>query len=217
MDRRKALKNLGLSLGYTVAAPTLISIFQSCENEKKTIWTPDFFTKEEGDIILKLVDLILPKTDTPSASEINVHLFIDKFINEVVEKEQQNLLKTGLNTLISKTIKITDKENITDLTLGDLDIAIENSLKISKEQAKSNKQKINKYKRSVKNGDNLSQLNDVHAIYAFTSELRDLTILGYKTSEYIGEEVLAYLPIPGENIACGDLEELTGGKAWSLQ
>ena len=45
MDRRKALKNMGLALGYTVATPTLISIVQSCKNEKVLEWKPDFFTK----------------------------------------------------------------------------------------------------------------------------------------------------------------------------
>ncbi len=216
MDRRKALKNLGLSLGYTVATPTLISIFQSCKNKNETTWVPDFFTKEEGDIIIKLVDLILPKTDTPSASEVNVHLFIDKFINEVIEKKEQKLLKAGLSKLISKTIKASNKETVIDLTSEDLDITLEKSLKISKEQAKSNKQKINTYKKSIQNEVTIAELNDDATIYAFTSELRDLTILGYRTSEYIGEEVLAYLPIPGEYIPCGDLEELTKGKAWSL-
>jgi hypothetical protein len=48
------------------------------------------------------------------------------------------------------------------------------------------------------------------------SSLRGLTIWGFKTSEFIGEEVLAYLPVPGEYIGCGDLQELTGGKAWSI-
>jgi len=43
-----------------------------------------------------------------------------------------------------------------------------------------------------------------------------MTIWGYKTSEYIGEEVLAYLPVPGSYVACGDVQELSGGKAWSI-
>jgi hypothetical protein len=47
-------------------------------------------------------------------------------------------------------------------------------------------------------------------------KLRSLTILAYKSSELIGTEVLAYLPVPGEFIPCGDLEELTGGRLWSL-
>jgi len=42
-----------------------------------------------------------------------------------------------------------------------------------------------------------------------------MTISAYKGSEYIGENVLAYLPVPGEYIACDDLQTLTGGKAWS--
>ena len=35
-------------------------------------------------------------------------------------------------------------------------------------------------------------------------------------SQPIGTEVLAYLPVPGEYIPCGDLQELTGGKAWAI-
>jgi len=58
-------------------------------------------------------------------------------------------------------------------------------------------------------------LDEEVARYTFANELRDLATWAYKSSEKVGEEVLAYLPIPGEYIACGDLQELTGGKAWS--
>ncbi len=61
-------------------------------------------------------------------------------------------------------------------------------------------------------GENID-LNENVAISAFATNLRNMTIWAYKTSEYIGEEVLAYLPVPGEYIPCGDLEELTGGKS----
>ena len=52
--------------------------------------------------------------------------------------------------------------------------------------------------------------------FSFATELRDLATWAYKSSEYVGEEVLAYLPVPGEYIGCGDLQTLTGGKAWSI-
>jgi hypothetical protein len=51
---------------------------------------------------------------------------------------------------------------------------------------------------------------------AFANELRSLTVSAFKTNEYIGENVLAYAPIPGEQKGCVDLMEATGGKAWSL-
>ena len=93
MDRREALKILGVSLGYAVATPTLLGIVQSCKTENVSKWTPDFFTKEEGVIITQLVDIILPKTDTPSASEVQVEVFIDRFADQVLFKEQRDFLK----------------------------------------------------------------------------------------------------------------------------
>jgi len=50
----------------------------------------------------------------------------------------------------------------------------------------------------------------------FVNQLRSLTVNAFKTNEFIGEEVLAYAPIPGEQKGCVDLMEATGGKAWSL-
>lgn len=215
MDRRKVLKNMGLSLGYVVATPTLISIVQSCKSEKTIEWIPDYFTKEEGNIVLNMVDLILPKTDTPSASEVNVHIFIDKFINEVVEKEQLDLLKLGTNKFISKALKNAEKDKEADLTPKDIDAILATTLKISKEQAQNNKKKLNKYFMSLK-AENTMLLSDELAIYAFVNDIRNLTIWGYKTSEYVAEEILAYDSIPGKYVPCGDLNELTDGKAWAL-
>ena len=50
----------------------------------------------------------------------------------------------------------------------------------------------------------------------FANDLRDLTINSYKINEYVGENILAYSPIPGDYKGCVDLKETTGGKAWSL-
>mgnify|MGYP007000403417 len=50
----------------------------------------------------------------------------------------------------------------------------------------------------------------------FVFQLRSMTINAFKTNEYIGEKVLAYLPIPGQYNGCVDLNETTGGKAWSI-
>jgi hypothetical protein len=43
-----------------------------------------------------------------------------------------------------------------------------------------------------------------------------MAVWGFKTSEEIGKKVMAYDPIPGGYVGCESLEELTGGKAWSL-
>lgn len=186
MDRRKALMQMGMSLGYVVAVPTFVSILQSCKDKKKEVWTPIFFTKAQGITLIGVVDSILPKTDTPSASEVNVHVFLDNFAANVMEKKQQNDFKATLDAITQNSLKVSNKETVEELTQKDIESVVRIFLE---EKGKEN---------------------------AFAKKIRELTIWGYKCNEYIGEEVLAYLPVPGEFIACDSVEKLTGGKAWSI-
>ncbi|MGB5378811.1 gluconate 2-dehydrogenase subunit 3 family protein [Muriicola sp.] len=215
MDRRIALKNMGLALGYTIATPTLLSLVQSCNEVKTVDWTPEFFTKEEGNILIKLVDIILPKTDTPSASEVNVHVFIDKFTNEIEEEVMQDITKLSLNHFIEKSLKASGKEKAEELTTEDLEPVLAAALSITEEEEIENMDLMIKNTSAASKGENDAVAEDIIK-YSFAKNLRDKTIWGYKTSEYVGENVLAYLPVPGEYIGCGDLNELTGGKDWSL-
>ncbi len=215
MDRRRVLKNMGLSLGYIVATPTLLGIVQSCKNEPAITWTPEFLSQDQGAVLTKLVDIILPKTDTPAASEVQVDIFIDKFANEAMEKEQQDFFKMSMGKFLEKTMADSGKESISELTVEDLEPVLSSSLKYSRAEQVEMFESITSYTEANQKGENVS-LNDETSRFAFANKLRGLTILGYKASEYVGEEVLAYLPVPGEYIACGDAQELTGGKAWSL-
>ncbi len=215
MDRRKALKNMGMALGYTVATPTLLSLVQSCKTEPTITWAPEFFTMEQGSVLTKLVDIILPKTDTPSASEVQVDIFIDRFAKEVMEKEQQDLLQMSMSKFMDKALADSGKEKIEDLTSEDLEPVLAAALKVSKEEKVTYMDMVNSYNEAVAEGRE-ANLEDGISRFTFADNLRGLTIWGYKTSEYVGEEVLAYLPVPGEYIGCADTQELTGGKAWSL-
>ena len=56
--------------------------------------------------------------------------------------------------------------------------------------------------------------NTVEDSLPFFLQLKELTYSGYFSSEIIGEQVLAYDPVPGEYI--GDLAVQEVDKAWSL-
>ncbi|MBT8300856.1 MAG: gluconate 2-dehydrogenase subunit 3 family protein [Maribacter sp.] len=215
MDRRKAIKNMGLSLGYVVTTPTLISIVQSCKAENALKWTPDFFTKDEGTVITHLVDLILPKSDTPSASEVQVDIFIDRFIDQVMQRKDQQLLKFGMRKFIGKALADTGKKSAGDLKRDEIEAVLSTAIKIPMEAQKANDKAIENYMEALTESTNV-RLDDEVAQYAFAKEIRAMTIFGYKSSEFVGKEVMKYLPVPGAYVACGTTEELTGGKAWSL-
>ena len=94
MKRREALKNIGLSAGFVIATPTVFSLLQSCKSDVAT-WTPSFLSEEQGIVLKNLVDVILPKTDIPSANDVNVAEFIDKYFGEVYMENEQNELKNN--------------------------------------------------------------------------------------------------------------------------
>lgn len=185
MERRKALEKMAIAMGYVVAAPTFAGLLQSCEGDKAEVWVPKLLSTEEGNFLKTLVDVVLPKTDTPSASELNVHKFIDNFAAACFEKEQQEVLKSTLHELASKAQVVSNTAEVAALTIADVAPVMKAAV-------------LNKQER-----------------LPFARKLRDLTIWGYKCNEFVGEKVLAYLPVPGEYISCGNLNELTSGKAWS--
>ncbi len=216
MDRRVALKNMGLALGYTMATPTVISLMQSCKQETGPQWTPLFFTPEEGSVLILVADLILPKTDTPSASEVGVHTFIDRYLHEVSEEQEQQFIKMGLGKFIEKAKMDAGKEATSELTAEDIEPVLADALKKrSEEEEASMFEAMMTYNQAMAEGTPAELDSEISRI-AFATQARDAVISAYKTSEYVGEEVLAYLPVPGEYIGCGDLNELTGGKAWSI-
>ncbi|MEM8510147.1 MAG: gluconate 2-dehydrogenase subunit 3 family protein [Bacteroidota bacterium] len=217
MKRRSALKNMGMVFGYAATTPALLSVLQSCkEKPPYAEWVPSFFEKDKGYALAQMVDVILPKTETPSATEVNVHVFIDEFAKDVLPKEQQALMNLMMDKFMNTVLESSDKERLLDIEGPDFNSVLDTYLaKRTDEQQEAHNNAIEKYMQAVMGGE-VAALKDEVACYTFAGNIRDISIWAYKSSEYIGEEVLAYLPIPGEYIACGDVDELTQGRAWSL-
>ncbi|WP_108423884.1 gluconate 2-dehydrogenase subunit 3 family protein [Flagellimonas amoyensis] len=217
MERRSALKNMGLAFGYAVATPTLLGLLQSCKDKPAYAeWVPSFLDKEKGYALAQTLDVILPKTDTPSATEMNVHVFIDKYLDEVMPLEQRDFVLMKMNKFYDKVLADSGKETLMDIEAADIEPALQTYLKKrSDEEEIAHFEAINSYMEAIMQGGQAT-LDDDISRFSFANDLRDLGTWAYKSSEYVGEEVLAYLPIPGEYIACEDVNTLTGGKAWSL-
>jgi hypothetical protein len=199
MKRRDALKNLGLATGFFVATPTIVSLLQSCTSDIK-IWTPEFLSMEQGIILTKIVDVILPKTeDLPSATELNVPQFIDKYINSVTDDEGQENIKIAFNNILS-ILKPNTEDHIDKITDENYKALLDKYMLLEDEideEREANPESLEFTKSEFLNG------------------LKWMTINAYLTTEQIGEKVLVYDPIPSQYY-CGDLQELTGGKSYSL-
>ena len=215
MDRRKALKNMGLAFGYTVATPTVIGLLKSCKGEEAINWTPRFFSPGEGKVLTKLVDILLPKTDTPSASEVNVHIFIDRYLDEVISTEQQGFIRMLMGKFTGSALKASGKESLDELTSDDLEPVLATALQEWDPKAeKANQETLGAFMEASTKGESVDSTDEI-ANANFASSLRDFAIWSYKNTEYVGEEVLAYASVPGAYIGCEDVDKLTGGRVWS--
>jgi len=216
MERRSALKNMGMAFGYAVATPTLLSLLQGCKDRPAYAeWAPSFLGREQGQALATTLDVILPRTDTPSATEVNVHAFIDSYLDEVMPLDQRDFVMMKMEKFYDKALEGSGKENLAELGAEDIEPVLATYLrKRTDEEEQAHNEAVMNYMQAIMQGGEAT-LDDEVARYTFANELRDLATWAYKSSEKVGEEVLAYLPVPGEYIPCGDLQELTGGKAWA--
>ena len=197
MKRREALKNIGFATSFFVATPTVISLLQSCTSDAET-WVPEFFNREEGVVLTRFADIILPKTELPSATELNVPQFIDKYVNDVLETKQQEQIKSSFNVIIGE-LKTNPDDNIE---------------KLSENNYKSVLDKYMLVKGDIDDERELNPESENMTKSEFLNGLKSMCIMAYLNTEAIGEQVLKYDPIPSEYY-CGDLQEMTGGISYS--
>jgi hypothetical protein len=195
MHRRDALKGLGLSFGYAVATPSILSMLQSCKT-KPEVWMPKLLSMDQGFIVTKLIDLILPKTaETPGALDVNVPEFLDLYASKVYDQEQASEFLNGINCTMDD-LPITNSDVLT-LKTEDYNNLLAKYLRINKQQRMLFEEEKN-------------------TVFISLTDLRNFSVWAYKTNEQIGKHVLAYDPIPGRQQGCVSIEQATGGKAWAL-
>ena len=209
MDRRSALKNIGKAAGFAVATPSIMSILASCNSDVAT-WQPSYFSKTQGHMIKHLVDIIIPKGKLPGGLEVNIPEFMDVMFRDVVDETNQKAFAKGAEVFEAKFKEVHNKEAIKGIK-EEFHELLDGYFMIVEEE------RMTIFEDLTKDISEIAEENvERYHIYNFLTTVRQYTIEGYFTSEKVGKEVLAYDPIPGELIGCTPIQELTGGKAWSL-
>jgi len=208
MKRRKALKKIGLSFGTITLTPTVIGLFNSCQSEID--WNPKFFESDQIEFMSKMLDIIIPKTsDVPGAYELNLVRYIDTFASIAWNEEAKDKSVIFLNALITNTQNVTSKSSISKLNTADYENQLIKFLM-------AEDYKIKEWNNLLDNKSNSANPSEEAMAYKATISLRDWGVRAFKLNEYIGENILDYRPIPGEQKGCVDLQEATGGIAYSL-
>ena len=189
MKRRELIQLVTLSTGAVLSAPLLGSLVSGCTQaikKQEMDYQKLFFTEDGFLLIQELVDIILPKSDSPSATDVGVHQTIDTMVAKTYKKEDQDSYQYNFS-------------------------ALQKFLNGNDGFKKGNKNEKTKLLRELSNsnGDENSL-----AKRAFL-DLRQQTIAYYLRTEEISKNYLNYLPIPGKYESCISVEEVNN-TAWAL-
>ena len=177
MDRREAIKRSASVAGFALSTSATMGILKGCTPSGKPKWPPRFLSKEEVSLVTSLADTVLPKTDTPGAVDVNVPEFIDLMLKDNFSPEEQLMFKEGALTFIQSV----DNDYSTSFEKCDEEKKIKI---ITKEEQRSLEHFQSTYQRT------------------FYMMIKELTILGYFTSEYVMTNMLDYHPVPGRYEGC---------------
>jgi hypothetical protein len=183
MDRRQVLKYTAVLTGTAICAPLTSVMLSGCSKQLKETSPPTsavFFSSEDFNLITQIMDVILPKTESPSASEVKVNYVLDNMFDQVYKSDYQQKFMLNFAQLKS----FLDSSNFDSLNAKERE-----TLFLSLEALAEN------------------QRNSAYWAYI---DLKQQTVAFYLISEEIAENHLNYLPLPGEYKPGVSLEDLGG-------
>lgn len=214
MNRREVLKNLGLGAGALIVGPSTLSLLQSCKNEPEYDWQPVFLSASHGFALKEILDVIIPKSETPGANELNIAQFIDSYMDKVADLDRREKFRQSADAFSTAFRNEYDKEQ-EEGKKEDFENIIKKYLKATPAEQDEFIKRTTETQDVQKQESEMSIDPDAGA-FAYLTSVRELAIWAWKNSEQVGENVMWYDPIPGGYIPCGPVEELGNGKAMSL-
>lgn len=186
MNRREAISRIALLVGGTLSAPTLYAMEGVGKVKTRSALEAAFsLTEAQRNIVAEVAEHIIPKTTTPGAKDAGVPAFIEMMLNDCYKSPEQSSFLEGVADLEKKNfISLSKEEQITALKQVEMD---------TKELMKAYNVK------QVKVGDNVDKesLEGKKGV-PFWRLMKELTLLGYYTSEQGIKASFVYEPIPGK-------------------
>ncbi len=180
-------------MGLTLSAPLLSGLVYG----KNTLldipegYVSPLATENQQKMIAEISELIIPTTKTPGAKAAKVPEFIQVLITDCYPEIDQKRFFSGLDTL--------DQQAKTTYSKG--------FLALSKTEQTELLKKAEADARAVRN-------QDGKAPAPFFPMIKEMTMVGYFTSEVGATKALSYVAVPGSYNGCTPLKP--GQKTWAM-
>lgn len=191
MNRREALRAVGLIMGGSVLGAELF--LTGCSNRKDEQQVNSLFTDSDVALMDEIGETIIPETDTPGAKAIGIGDFMAMMVLDVYTEQDQEAFQEGLKTI----------RNDFDKQFGHS--FVEGS-------PEERHQFLSGLNSELEAPNNKATQPDQPTHYF--RMLKELTLLGYFSSEIGSTQALRYIETPGRYDACIPYKE--GDRAWAV-
>jgi hypothetical protein len=212
MNRRDALLRVATMVGATMTLPgmgssALADTLEASATQRAVTGKPVLFTADQDALVAELADVIIPTTNTPGAKAAKVNEIIDVVLKDCYKKADQQNFIDGL----------TQAQKMSQDAYGKAYAQLDAAQKIDiMKKLEAEARQIRKIQQNPSGGDQQDvqipkeKLKQTPFFYM----LKDLTLMGYFTSEIGATQALEYVAIPGKFEGCVPLKP--GQKAWAI-
>lgn len=199
MNRRELLQRVAYLMGGAISAPAVLGVLNGCSSkQQEPSWQPVFLSKEQGALVAEVAELMIPRTDTPGAKDAGVPAFIDVMLKDVYEEEDRQRYVSGLKAF-DDAARTTHQKGFVEL---------------SKSQQT---ELVRKFHDEAVATELAEDTRPAYLRRPFILMTKELTLLGFFTSEPGATQVLQYASVPGAFQACVPLSQAGNGKSWAME
>jgi hypothetical protein len=200
MDRRELLKQVALLMGGAISAPAVFGVLSGCSPKQSSnaqaTWKPQFLNDAQAAVVTAVADIIIPKTNTPGASDVGVPAFIDVMLKDVYPADDQQRFLSGLQQFDDEASNSKGKPFV-------------------KLEAQDQQALVRKYHDAAVKAESDARGTSLHIERPFVLMMKELTMLGFFTSKPGATTVLQYSAVPGAFHGCIPLKQAGNGKTWA--
>ena len=187
MNRREAISAVTLLLGGTLLGAD--AFLSGCKNPAANASLN--FSADDISFLNEVAETILPATSTPGAKAAKVGDFMTVIVKDCYEEKDQKIFMDGLGKIDEASKKINGKSF--------LDSTAEQRTAL-----------LNELNKELKNYNETKKEEDPNHYFGM---MKQLTLLGYFTSEIGATQALRYIAVPGKYEGC--VPYTKGDKAWA--
>jgi hypothetical protein len=191
IGRREALRRAALLVGGALSAPTIAGVLAGCESPRSAegAWKPRALDTDQTELVATIAEHILPETDTPGARAAGVHRFIDTMLAEYYPAADRQRFISGLAEVDARAQRLAGRP----------------FLRCSPEQQRAILDELDREAFARPPSPTTP---------SFFRTFKELTVVGYYTSEIGATRELRYVQVPGRFEGCVPFESV--GRTWAV-